>query len=232
MPQASQIARFAVVPEADEALITATSNNQSAGAELDISPDGSKLVYVVAAPSGGQRLVLRSMSRLGATPLDGTENASTPFFSPDGEWIGFIADGKLKKISVNGGVPLTLCNVPPVTRGASWSPDGTIYISPSFSDGLSKVSAAGGTMEKVTSLQNSESNHLLPHVLPGGRAIVFTVWNGGNFEDATLWLLSADTGQRRKLIDSASAGRYSATGQHDLRPRRDAAGGIVRLDTA
>jgi serine/threonine-protein kinase len=211
-PPASLVARLAILPEPGEALISATRNNQGGGAGLDVSPDGSKLVYVIASESGVQRLVFRSIARFEATPIPNTENASTPFFSPDGEWIGFIADGRLKKIPVNGGAALTICNVPPVTRGASWSPDGTIYISPTFSDGLFKVSSGGGKMEEVTSLTTGESNHLLPHVLPGGRAVVFTVWNGGSFDDASVWLWSADTGQRRKLIDAASGGRYSATG--------------------
>ena len=209
----SQLARFAIVPGRDEAFVSGTRANQAAGAGLDVSPDGTKLVYVVTSENSSQRLVLRFLDRLEPTPLPGTDSASAPFFSPDGEWIGFIADGKLKKIAVNGSAPLTLCSVPPVTRGASWSPDGTIYISPSFSAGLFKVSAAGGTMERITSLQQGESNHLLPHVLPGGRTIIFTVWNGGSFDDASVWLWSAGTGERRKLIDSASGARYGGPGQ-------------------
>jgi serine/threonine-protein kinase len=189
--------------------VPALSDNQMAGPALDVSPDGSKVVYVTRR-DGHTQLMLRSFDRLDATPLPGTEDAATPFFSPDGEWIGFVAAEKLKKIATAGGTPLGLCVVPPVTRGLSWAPDGTIYLSPSFSDAIFKVTDAGGSLEPVTKLEPGEANHLLPHVLPGGKGLIFTVWNGGSFADASLWVWSAATGARHKLLDSASGGRYAS----------------------
>ena len=206
---AAAVVRFPITLASDDAL--AGVDAQRAGSALALSPDGSKLAYAVEH-LGRSRLMLRSFDQLEPSVLPGTEDASAPFFSPDGEWISFIAGEKLKKIATSGGKPLVLTSVPPVTRGASWAPDGTIYLSPSFSDALFKVSDAGGKLEPATTLDRGEANHLLPHVLPGGRAVLFTVWNGGSFADASLWAWSPSTGRRHKLLDSASSAQYASTG--------------------
>jgi serine/threonine-protein kinase len=214
----AQVARFPIALSSGDAL--AVADGQSAGSALDLSPDGSKLAYAVVH-NGRSQLMLRSIDRLDPVVLPGTEGASAPFFSPDGEWIGFIAGEKLKKVATGGGAPLVLSDVPPVTRGASWAPDGTIYLSPSFSDPIFKIPEAGGALEPATTLDKGEANHLLPHVLPGGRAVIFTVWNGGSFADASTWVWSATTGRRHKLLDSASGARFASTG-HLVFARGDA----------
>ena len=221
------IVRFPITLASGEALETV--GGHGAGPSLDLSPDGSKLVYVVVRNERTQ-LMLRSFDRLEPVALPGTENASAPFFSPDGEWVGFVAGEKLKKISTAGGAPLILGNVPPVTRGASWGMDGTIYLSPSFAEPIFKIPDSGGSLAPVTTLEPGEANHLLPHVLPGGQAIIFTMWTGGSFADASLWVWSTATGARHKLLASASSGRYSATGY--LVFARDAALLAVPFDLA
>ena len=208
-PPPSPMVRFPIALASGDAL--AAGDNQMAGPALDLSPDGSKLTYVVVR-NGRSQLMLRSFDRLDAVALPGTEDAATPFFSPDGEWIGFMAQEKLKKIAIAGGPPLVVSIVPPVTRGASWASDGTIYLAPSFSDPIFKIPNSGGPLVQVTKLDPGEANHLLPHVLPGGKGLTFTVWNGGSFRDASVWVWSAATGTRRKLLDSASGGRYTSTG--------------------
>ncbi len=95
------------------------------------------------APTRGQRIYVRSLDQLQATALSDTESARDPFFSPDGQWIGFFSDGKLKKISVQGGAAVTLCDAP-ADRGGSWGEDGTIVFTPNVTTALSKVSSAGG----------------------------------------------------------------------------------------
>jgi serine/threonine-protein kinase len=207
-PLPTPVVRFPIMLAPGDTL---AADSVRAGSSLDLSPDGSKLAYVVVR-NGRAQLMLRWIDRIEPTALPGTEDASTPFFSPDGEWIGFFAEEKLKKIATGGGAPLILTSVTPVTRGASWAPDGTIYLAPTFSDPLFKVPDAGGTLAPVTTLDKGEASHLQPHVLPSGRAVIFTVWNGGSFADASLWVWSAETGRRHKLLDSASAGRYASTG--------------------
>ena len=107
-----------------------------------------------------------------ATPLAGTEGAAGPFFSPDGQWLGFFGGGKLKKISVTGGAPEALADAP-TARGGSWTEDRTIVYTPnSGNSGLWRVPAAGGTAEQLTTLAPGEYTHRWPQVLPGGRAVL------------------------------------------------------------
>jgi eukaryotic-like serine/threonine-protein kinase len=139
---------------------------------LAVSPDGSRLVYA-ANHSGSTQLYLRSIGRFEATPIPGTEGAETPFFSPDGQSVGFFADGKLKKISLRGGAPLTLC-IASANRGASWCPDDTIIFTPSnLLSGLFQVSAGGGIPKPLTVPDNKkgEISHRWPQILPGGKAV-------------------------------------------------------------
>src|SRR6202011_2926017 len=84
-----------------------------------ISPDGARLAFMARGPAGKQQLATRLLDQAQLTLLAGTENAADPFFSPDGQWIGFFADGKMKKISVQGGAAVTLCDAT-FARGASW----------------------------------------------------------------------------------------------------------------
>ena len=107
-----------------------------------ISRDGTKIAYVGARGETTQ-LFLRAVDRLEPQPLPGSANATSPFFSPDGQWVGFFADGKLKKVSIHGGEATTLCDAP-INRSATWGPDNTIIFAPTLFGGLMRVSAAGG----------------------------------------------------------------------------------------
>jgi predicted Ser/Thr protein kinase len=143
------------------------------GNMLALSPDSARLALTLRGADGKVRLYTRLLNHSQVTPLAGTDDASYPFFSPDGEWIGFFADGKLKKIAVEGGAALTLCDGPG-PRGASWGDDGNIVAALTPNGVLSRVHSAGGTPVPVTKLNSGEATHRWPQVLPGSQAILFT----------------------------------------------------------
>ena len=139
------------------------------GADTIISPDGTRLVYV----SQG-RLFTRRLDQPNAVELTGTQGAYAPFFSPDGQWVGFFSSGKLQKISVDGGSAITLCDVA-TAGGGSWGEDGNIIAGLTNAGGvLSRVPAAGGAPTPLTQLAQGEASHRWPQILPGGNAVLFT----------------------------------------------------------
>jgi serine/threonine-protein kinase len=176
-----------------------------------LSPDGNHLVYV-AIQGNGQQLYLRAMDTLEARPMPGTEGATEPFFSPDGQWLGFFADGKLKKVSVNGGAALTLVDaVQP--RGAGWDSNGMIAFAPTLASALIQVPEAGGASRPLTRLAKGEAAHRWPDVLPGGKAVLFAASvSGFNLTNAQIAVQSIGTGERRNLIQQGTQPRYAATG--------------------
>jgi serine/threonine-protein kinase len=163
---------------------------------LALSPDGRLLLYA-ARSAGRVQLYLRSLDAFETKPIAGTEGARYPFFSPDGQWVAFFADGKLKRVSVQGGYPVTVCDTPGVGRGGTWGGDGTIVFDPGAS-GLMSVAADGGIPTPITSQDTEmDANDLSwPQFLPGGRALVATV---GHQENAALVMLSLDTGTWSRL---------------------------------
>jgi eukaryotic-like serine/threonine-protein kinase len=174
-----------------------------------LSPDGSYLVYVASHGSDGQ-LYLRSISRFESTPIPGTEGAYNPFFSPDGQSVGFAAKGALKKVSLSGGAPLTLCSASDI-RGATWAPDGTIIFAPSTGSGLYRVSASGGTPMPLTvpDRKKGDVSHRWPEILPDGKALLFTIWAGA---ESRVSLLSLETGEQRVLIEGGTYPQYVPPG--------------------
>ena len=122
---------------------------------------------------GKQMLATRLLSETKPALLSGTENGTDPFFSPDGQWIGFFADGKMKKISVQGGAPVVLCDAPDA-RGADWGEDGNIVAALNTRGALSRVPAEGGTPQRVIKLQGSLTQRW-PQALPGSEAVLFTL---------------------------------------------------------
>ena len=190
------------------------SLNTSSGASAILSPDGTRLAFVAMGTDQKQRIYVRPLDQLQATALSGTENALDLFFSPDGQWLGFFADAKLKKISVQGGAAVTLCDALQ-ERGGSWSEDGTIVFTPNNRAALSKVSSAGGTPQRLTTLdeQAGEVTHRWPQVLPGGQAILFTSNTiQGNFENAEIAVYSIASGQRKTVLRGGFHARYLSSG--------------------
>jgi DNA-binding winged helix-turn-helix (wHTH) protein len=136
-----------------------------------VSPDGTRIVFPALGPGGKQQLATRLLDQVHATLLPGTENASDPFFSPDGQWLGFFADFHLKKISMRGGTPITLCAAAN-GQGASWGNEGEIVAALSQVSGLSHVPDTGGVPRPLTKLGGVETTHRWPQVLPGGKAVL------------------------------------------------------------
>ncbi|MBI4463460.1 MAG: PD40 domain-containing protein, partial [Acidobacteria bacterium] len=182
-------------------------------AAIAFSPDGTQLAYV-ANRGGVQQLFLRDLDSLEAKPLPGTEGAVSPFFSPDGQWLGFFADQKLKKVSVTGGAPAVLAAAGANGRGGTWGRNGHIIFAPQTESGLWQVPASGGTPEVLTTLDpnKGEGSHRYPHHLPGGKAILFTVGTGGGWDEARIEALRLDTGERKVLIEGGSDARYVSSG--------------------
>ena len=179
------------------------SLDTSLGSSVILSPDGTRLAFVAIGADQKRRMYVRALDQLQATALSGTENARDPFISPDSQWIGFFADGQLKKVSMQGGVAVTLCDAP-TDRGGSWGDDGTIVFTPDIQAALAEVSSAGGTPRPLTTLdkQAPESTHRWPQVLPGGKAVLFTTSNitvGSIAEDADIVVFSMASGQRKTL---------------------------------
>jgi Tol biopolymer transport system component len=176
-----------------------------------ISPDGTRIVFPNQTSDGKRQLATRLLDQADVTPLAGTDNGVEPFFSPDGKWIGFFADGKMKKISVQGGAVVTLCNAS-LARGATWGEDGSIIFMPTAGAfGLSRVSAQGGTPEVLTKPgDTSEATHRWPQILPGGNAVLFTASRavGISYEDATIDVLSLKTGEVKVVHRGGYFGRY------------------------
>ncbi len=141
-------------------------------AEMALSPDGLFLVFS-AGEDDYSRLYLRGMDEISASPIAGTEGGMGPFFSPDGEWIGFWANGSLKKVRTNGGPPMSVCATPSRPCGASWGPNGTIVVG-QMQGPVLKVSADGGKPEEMTSLAEGESSHRHPQLLADGDTLLFT----------------------------------------------------------
>jgi len=206
-----QLSHLSIVLSATEPLMANT--HPRAGASVAISRDGRRVVYT-SRRNGSSMLVLRSLDRADETVLRGTEGAFSPFFSPDGSWVAFFTEQELKKVQIGGGGPVTVCPTPPVGRGGTWSDDDTIYVAQDFTSGLQRVAASGGQPQPMTTLDLAakEGNHLLPEALPGGDAVLFTVWKGGTFEEAAVWAVSARTGKRTLLVERASNARYLSQG--------------------
>jgi serine/threonine-protein kinase len=180
-----------------------------------IAPDGRRLVYI-ARKGDARRLVVRSLDAAEGTAIPGTEGAYSPFFSPDGQWVGFWADNKIKKVSLAGGAPVTICDCGVSDRllGASWGADDTLVFPQRWARELVRVPATGGTPQPVTKLASREDDrgHLWPEFLPGGKAVLFTVFTGGSLDDYAIDVVSLDSGARKNLIKGGTFARYAATG--------------------
>jgi serine/threonine-protein kinase len=173
-----------------------------------ISPDGRRLVFPVRGPDGKQKLATRLLDQAQATLLPGTENGRDPFFSPDNQWVGFFADRKLKKISIQGGAPVTLCDAP-LDYGASWGEDGTIVATLERQTPLSRLPATGGSPQPLTKLGKGEATHRWPQILPGGQAVLFTATPGINsMVNATVEAISLKSGVTKTLVAGGYFGRY------------------------
>jgi len=181
-----------------------------------VSPDGRTVVFG-GVRKGTIQLFKRSLDAAEAVPMQGTEGARGAFFSPDGQWVGFWSGNKLKKTPLEGGPPVEICDIPADPAGlfgASWGTDDTIVFSVQGT-GIARVSAGGGTPSEVTKgdAGKSEGRHIQPHLLPGGRAMLYTIGsNLTDWEQTSIVVESLETRQRQTLIRGAADPRYVSTG--------------------
>jgi Tol biopolymer transport system component len=181
------------------------------GPAVALSHNGTHLAYV-ARQGATQQLYLRAMDSLEAKPLPGTEGATEPFFSPDGQWIGFFAGQKLKKVSVSGGAALSLGDTP-FPFGASWDSHGMIAFTPSVGSALHQVSEAGGAPQPLTRFEKGEASQRWPEFLPAGKAVLFTAAPTNiSWTNAQVAVQSVGTGERRNLVQAGTQPRYASSG--------------------
>ncbi|HSO23814.1 MAG TPA: hypothetical protein VLT81_12945, partial [Chondromyces sp.] len=189
------------------------------GSGIVVSTDGRSIAYTTGQEGQIQSLVLRPLDRFQETVLATGEGATGPyhpFFSPNGDWLGYVTPGELKKISTSGGAPITLAQVDR-SRGASWGPDNTIVYAGSVLSGLSLISAAGGNPHPLTELDEAagEQSHRWPQWLPGGKAVLFSsLVQGGQFafEDGAIEVVVVATGERKVVHRGGYYPRYVPTG--------------------
>ncbi len=199
---------------------------------LAISPDGTNLVYVAVQGRDGegatnqgqpaiQQLYVRPLNSQETKPISGTEGAVGPFFSADGQWVGFFAGGKLKKVLANGGAAVTLADAPS-PGGASWSSRGilALQLRQVGQRGLQQVSQEGGTPQPLTRLQNGEFIHRWPAFLPGGQALLFVgSATGATWGNSHIAVEAITEGERRNpsasvttTLAQGTQPRYAPTG--------------------
>jgi serine/threonine-protein kinase len=179
-----------------------------------ISPDGSVLVF--SAVRGNQRaLYMRRLDQSDAVPIQGTDGAEGPFFSPDGQWVGYWVGATIHKASLSGGPPVPVTEIAQAQGlGASWGDDDRIVFSGGA--GLLEIPASGGTVTALTILDETqgELSHRLPHALPGGEAVLFTIVKNRfpRWDESQIAVYSRRTGRSRILVNGGADARYASSG--------------------
>ena len=178
---------------------------------IAISPDGSTVVYV-GLHGGKVQLFRRTLAEPDPVAIEGTEAAQMPFFSPNGQWIAFFAQGKLKRVAASGAGLQVIAEDVPDGRGGTWAEDDTIYFAPTNVDGLKKVAATGGTPVDFTTADRAkgEISHRWPRVLPGGARVLFSIWTGPGSDERALVVQTIATGERHVLVAGGDSATYAA----------------------
>jgi serine/threonine-protein kinase len=185
------------------------------GAAVVLSPDGRLLVFAAAKGAGSEaQLFVRRLDQLEATPLPDTGGARNPFFSPDGQWVGFFAGGKLKKTSVAGGAVVALADAPN-GRGGAWAADGTIVFTPNNTQAvrLQRVSSGGGMAQPLLPLAQGETTQRWPQLLQDGALVLFTSSPvTAPWDDANIVVQRLPAGERKIVLKGGYYARYLPSG--------------------
>ncbi|MEX1310387.1 MAG: protein kinase [Candidatus Sulfomarinibacteraceae bacterium] len=177
-----------------------------------LSPDGRRVVFSARRESGEYSLYLRSLDEGEARPLAGTDKGHYPFWSPDSQWIGFVAEGKLKKIKAAGGPALTICDAPD-GKGGSWNEDGVIVFAPESGTPLHRVAAVGGESTPITelNLEAGDNSHRLPRFLPDGHHLLYYARNASGDPQSVVRVIGLDEGgSGRDLVTSPASAWFAA----------------------
>jgi serine/threonine-protein kinase len=208
-----EVTRLTFAPPARVALVSSGPAFQ----RLALSPQGDRVAFVGVAEGQGRRLYLQGPDDIEARVVPKTDGAHTPFFSPDGRWLGFQRGKTLCKLRLDSDEsPIAIAELPQQgsLRGAAWAPDGTIVFSPGPWEGLWRVSADGGESSAVTRPggEPDEISHRWPQVLPSGKHVLFTVCPLIQSSYGRIGVLSLETGEWRVVVEDAGFARYSPTG--------------------
>ena len=207
--------RTAAVPRAEPMRFAiATDPAQALGGNpidrsVAISADGMRVAYI----GGRGEVFVRSIDQLEAVAIPGIAGARTPFFSPDGKWIGFFTIGEMRKVAIQGGPATSICRVTAAPRGATWAPNDTIVFA-TGNTGLMSVAASGGEPKVLTTADNAhgEFGHFYPSALPDGRHVLYTVLRNGGAENAQIAVLDLPTRQSKTLIRGGTQAEYAPSG--------------------
>lgn len=210
LPQVQPVERFTIDAPPDGPVSTEQNS------QLAIAPDGSRIAWGSYTSGDRNRVYLRELDQLEGTRFNSISQGGSPFFSPDGQQMGFVDGASLKRVAVLGGPVETIAELPGVTMrdhlGASWGPDDTIVFATTTSGGLMQVSAAGGTPEQLTVAPGDAGvHHAWPEVLPDGRGVLFTEWSG-TVESSRIVAMSLTTREVTPLVPGGTSPRYAASG--------------------
>jgi serine/threonine-protein kinase len=209
-PSPSPVLRLAMMPPDGTPV-----GNASPVRDVAITPDGNRVIYGTGPSLDTLELFVRGLDQLEATPLKGLRYPVAPFPSPDSQWIGYFeggTNGTMKKVSITGGPPVTICAAPRPS-GASWSADGTIVFA---SDGsLQRVSDGGGTPEVLATPDRTKGEFAFtaPEILPGGRVVLFTILPQTNrVENSRIAARDLKTGRTKVLVQGGTDPHYVPSG--------------------
>ncbi|HUP48690.1 MAG TPA: protein kinase [Thermoanaerobaculia bacterium] len=213
-PPVDRVARLSIPLPAGKAAGDPDSVVWGGISNVAFSRDGMQIAYS-AAVDGRRQIYVRRLDAKEAVPVAGSEGGVGPFFSPDGQWIGFATLAHLKKVEVAGGTAqLIFGGLMGTGRGAAWADDGTIYFNRAPSSGIWKTTAAGGPPQRVTEPDRAagENSHRWPHLLPGGKHLLFTIRteNIRSFDEAKIAVLSLESGKWKVVLEGGTQGRYVA----------------------
>ncbi|HLK67867.1 MAG TPA: protein kinase [Bryobacteraceae bacterium] len=194
---------------ADVALATTVGSSN-----IVISPDGRRILYLAGVGGGQPRLWVRRLDQPGVTELSGSQGANSPFFSPDGEWAGFHLGDRIYKVPVEGGAAIAL-GAPGASAGSDWSEDGFIHTSVLLK-GLVKTPSGGGALVSGTPLGANEFTFTRPQVLPGGKAILYTLYPEArnDSERTRIEVLSLADGRKSLIAQGGTSARFAPASLH------------------
>src|ERR1700704_5518993 len=175
-----------------------------------ITPDGAAIAFCARNQKERDSIWVQSLNELKARKLEGTDGATFPFWSTDGKFVGFFADGHLKKVPAAGG-PVTILADAPNPRGGAWNQDNVIIFEPDYRESLWRISASGGTASRLTKMETGKhTTHRWPQFLPDGKHFLFFATNHSGDAEQGAYLGSMEDGSYRHVLNADSGAQYAS----------------------